>query len=255
MTDFDTDTAPDASGAFRLTDRWNALAGINGGYMLAVCVRALGRAMPFPDPLVISGFFLRPGTVGPAEVPVSVLRAGRTTAFGEATLVQGGKQVLRITGAFSTLSGDGPSYSGSKPPSLPPPEECVAPTLRARSPELSISEQVEYRAVTLPGWVTGSPSGNPASEFWIRLGGGREPDLWSLPFLVDAAPPAAMELGVLSTTIELTVHLRAHPAPGWLACRAVTSHLSGGYYEEDFEIWDSSGALVAQSRQLGLVLK
>jgi acyl-CoA thioesterase len=260
MTDFavhpfDGDTTADAAGAFRLTDRWNALAGINGGYMLATCVRALGQAMPFPDPLVVSGFFLRPGTVGPAEIPVSMLRAGRTTAFGEATLVQGGKQVLRITGAFSTLGGDGPSYSGSKPPSLPPPDECVAPTLRARSPELSISEQVEYRAVTLPGWVTGQPSGNPVSEFWIRLSGGREPDLWSLPLLVDAAPPAVMELGVLSTTIELTVHLRARPAPGWLACRAATSHLAGGYYEEDFEIWDSAGALVAQSRQLALVLR
>jgi acyl-CoA thioesterase len=255
MTDFDTDTTADASGAFHLTDRWNALAGVNGGYMLATCVRALGEVMSFPDPLVISGFFLRPGTVGPAEIPVSVLRAGRTTAFGEATLVQNDKPVLRVTGAFSTLGGDGPSYSGSKPPELPPPDECLAPTLRSRSPELSISEQVEYRAPALPGWVTGSPSGNPVAEFWIRLSGGREADLWSLPFLVDAAPPPVMELGVLSTTIELTVHLRAHPAPGWLACRAFTSHLAGGYFEEDFEIWDSTGTLVAQSRQLALALK
>ena len=35
---------------------------------------------------------------------------------------------------------------------------------------------------------------------------------------------------------------------------AMTRFASGGYHEEDFEIWDSAGALVAQSRQLALIL-
>jgi acyl-CoA thioesterase len=63
-----------------------------------------------------------------------------------------------------------------------------------------------------------------------------------------------LELGAGSTTIQLTVHLRAHPAPGWLACRATTRFVSHGYHEEDFEVWDSAGTLVAQSRQLALIL-
>jgi hypothetical protein len=83
---------------------------------------------------------------------------------------------------------------------------------------------------------------------------GREPDLLSLASLVDAAAPPVLELGETgSATVELTVHLRAHPAPGWLACRAATRFVIGGYHEEDFEIWDSTGALVAQSRQLALL--
>jgi hypothetical protein len=34
-----------------------------------------------------------------------------------------------------------------------------------------------------------------------------------------------------------------------------TRFLSDGYHEEDFEIWDNEGTLVAQSRQLALLLK
>jgi len=57
------------------------------------------------------------------------------------------------------------------------------------------------------------------------------------------------------TTIELTVHLRARPAPGWVAFRTSTRFLSAGYFEEDAELWDSAGVLVAQSRQLALALR
>ena len=56
-----------------------------------------------------------------------------------------------------------------------------------------------------------------------------------------------------SATMELTVHVRARPRPGWLACRTQTRHVIGGYHEEDFEIWDSAGQLVAQSRQFALL--
>jgi acyl-coenzyme A thioesterase PaaI-like protein len=80
--------------AAELTGRWNGTAGaVNGGYMLATCVRALALGMPFPDPVVVSGFFLRPGTAGPATVRASVIRSGRTTAFGDTVLTQDGKDV------------------------------------------------------------------------------------------------------------------------------------------------------------------
>jgi acyl-CoA thioesterase len=88
----------------------------------------------------------------------------------------------------------------------------------------------------------------------MRFADGREADLLSLPLLVDSTAPSVLELGAGSVTIQLTVHLRARPAPGWLACRATTRFVSNGYHEEDFEVWDSAGTLVAQSRQLALIL-
>ena len=118
----------------------------------------------------------------------------------------------------------------------------------------TIAERVEFRSAALPGWFLGQPSGRPSSEFWMRFADGRDADLLALPLLVDSTAPSVLELGVSSATIQLTVHLRARPAPGWLACRATTRFVSGGYHEEDFEVWDSAGAMVAQSRQLAVVL-
>jgi acyl-coenzyme A thioesterase PaaI-like protein len=269
---FDEDSrvvAAGPGGAFTadLTGRWNGTAGaVNGGYMLATCTRALALAMPFPDPVVVSGFFLRPGTAGPAKVRASVIRSGRTMAFGEAALLQDGKDVVRATAAFARLGGtaqdgpgrdgpglDGPVFLDGTPPALPPPGECVGVPVGSFG-LASIAEQIEFRSAELPGWFTGHPSGRPASEFWMRFADGREADLLSLPLLVDSTAPSMLELGAGSTTIQLTVHLRAHPAPGWLACRATTRFVSNGYHEEDFEVWDSAGTLVAQSRQLALIL-
>ena len=243
-----------------LDGRWDGQASTNGGFLLALATRAIGAVLPFPDPVVVSGFFLRPGTPGPAEIRTEVIQTGRTTGFGQASLYRDGKQVLRATAAYTDLDAaaarDSRSYAGGQLPDQPPPEECQV-LHRVIVPPITLVDRIEYRVAELPSWVTRTPpSGNPVYEGWMRFADGREPDLLSLPMFVDAVAPAGLELGLRRmTTVELTVHLRARPAPGWLAFRTLTRYLEGGYFEEDAEIWDSAGRLVAQSRQLALVLR
>jgi acyl-CoA thioesterase len=258
---FDADTAVHADGdhVYRaeLTDRWTAIGGTpNGGYMLAVALRALQAEMPLPDPLVTSAHFLRPGLVGPAEVRTEVLRAGRRVATGEATLVQEGREIVRLLATFGDLEqANGRTLVLNDPPELPPPAETQDVLGGGGSmPGVTITEHIEYRAPELPGWAKGDPGGVPSLEFWMRFKDGRDADPLALAALVDAAAPAVLDIGAPgSATIELTVHVRARPAPGWLACRNTTRHVIGGYHEEDFEIWDSAGGLVAQSRQFALL--
>jgi acyl-CoA thioesterase len=243
-----------------LDGRWNGHEGAHGGLLLSLATRAIGEVLPFPDPLVVSGLYLRPGSPGPVEVRTEVIRAGRTTAFGQASLCRDGKEVLRATAAYTDLAAaaarGGQFYAGMQPPDLPPPEQCQV-LQRAANPPISFADRIESRVTELPGWVTRTPpSGNPLYEGWMRFADGREPDLLSLPLFVDAVAPAALELGLRRmTTVELTVYLRARPTPGWLAYRMTTRYLADGYFEEDAELWDSAGRLVAQSRQLGLVLR
>ena len=101
------------------------------------------------------------------------------------------------------------------------------------------------------GWAVGAPSGRGLIQCWFRLPG-REPDPLALLLAVDAMPPVTFDLGLpgWAPTLELTVHVRARPAPGWLRLRHATRNVAGGMFEEDCEVWDSAGRLVAQSRQL-----
>ncbi len=263
MTDhlFDTDTRVEPAGerTYRatLTDSWNALGGVpNGGYLLAVCLNALANEMPLPDPVVVSATYLRPAARGPAELRTELVRAGRRVATGEVRLLQDGREIVRAVATFADLDkAEGRTMMRSAPPELPAPEQAHdvirdAPPL----PGVNITERFEYRAPQLPGWARGEPTGDADLAFWLRFRGGRDADPIALAAMVDAAAPAVLETGAPgSATIELTVHIRARPAPGWLACRASTRHLIDGFHEEDFEIWDSTGALVAQSRQFALV--
>ncbi len=119
---FDADsrvTAAEADGEFtaQVTGRWDGLGGAaNGGYLLATCTRAMGMIVPFPDPVVVSGFFLRPGGPGPARIRTELIRSGRTTAFGQASLSQDGKEVIRATAAFTRFGQDGPVFIDGAPP-------------------------------------------------------------------------------------------------------------------------------------------
>lgn len=109
----------------------------------------------------------------------------------------------------------------------------VRPTLPGPAEVRTEIARVGRRVATgearmLPGWVQGRPTGDPRTQLWIRFKDGREPDAFSLPAIVDAVFPAVMEIGERgSSTLELTVHVRARPAPGWLAGRVTTRYLAG----------------------------
>lgn len=257
---FDADTAVEAAGdhlyAATITDRWNGI-GIrpNGGYALVVCLQALRRSMPFPDPFAISAFFLRPTAAGPALVTTEIARVGRRVATGEARLSQNGVETVRAVATFTDLAAaTGRTLVIGAPPAPSPPPGAVDPLGGASVPGITIADRFEYRMAEMPGWAKGQPSGAPSFLFWMRFKEPRDADVFALPLLVDAAFPAVMEIGELgSSTLEMTVHVRGRPAPGWLACRVATRYVVDGYHEEDFEIWDSAGRIVAQSRQLALL--
>ena len=105
------------------------------------------------------------------------------------------------------------------------------------------------------GWAVGKPSGSGIIQGWFKLADDRPLDPIALLMVVDALPPVTFDLGLpgWAPTLELTAHVRARPAAGWAIVRHATRNISGGQFEEDCEVWDSEGHLVAMSRQLALL--
>ncbi len=258
-SEFDADTAVSARGggaySAEISPRWNVGDKPNGGYLLALALRAATAEVPLPHPFTATAHYLRAASPGAALLDVEVIRSGRSLATAEVRVVQGDAEVVRVLATFGDLTRlDGASKVLAGPPDIPPVEECLSRGAAMPSGMVvAIAERFETAAHpgTL-GWLSGAPTGNAFVGAWMRLVDGRDPDPLMLTMVVDALPPPVFELGAAGwvPTIELTVHVRAIPAPGWLRVFASTRFLQGGYLEEDAEVWDSGGTLVAQSRQL-----
>lgn len=239
---------------------WNIGQNPNGGYLLSLVGTALQQATPGqPDPLSITAHYLRPGLGGqPGEVAVDVLRRGRALSTARATLRQDGQPRLEVLAAMGDLGPAGTPPVGPQitlpPPELPPPDDCPGRSAPAQGVSLSILDRLDIRLHPLharPGEV-----GRALVSGWIRFRDGRDADPLACLLMADAFPPAVFGLlGLVGwvPTVELTVHLRARPAPGWLRVQFVANDLADGRVIEDGALWDSTGRLVAQSRQLALV--
>jgi acyl-CoA thioesterase len=228
----------------------------NGGYLLALAARAALGAVEHPHPLAVSGQFLAPPAIGPAELEVVPLRAGRSLSTVRVTLAQDGRPLLvALVGAGELNAGGAPEWRrAAGPPALPPVEQCVGsrPEVPGRI-RINILDHLDVRLdPATAGALVGRPSGRLEMRGWVRFHDGRPPDPLALLQAVDALPPTSFELGIpaWAPTVELTFYLRGLPAPGWLACVVRGQLWRDGWFDEDAEVWDAGGRLVAQGRQL-----
>jgi acyl-CoA thioesterase len=236
---------------------WSIGAAPNGGYLTMLVVRAMAEAIGMTDPFTTTVHFLRVAVPGPARIDVEIVRKGRGHATAAARLIQAGGDVLRAMTTFGDLAAiaerGGPTDERVSPPSLPVPDECEAGRAGPTT-DLSISDRVDMRM--RPGsvtWTADHKSNVAELAGWARLRDGRPPDTLSLLFFADAFPPPVLNLEAVSArwvpTLELTVHIRRRPADGWIRAVFRTRALIDGYLEEDGELFDETGALVAMSRQ------
>jgi acyl-CoA thioesterase len=234
---------------------WSIGGKPNGGYLLAVLANAACDAVGRAHPLATSGHFLRPPSGGAGVVRVEVMKTGRTVSTARATLLQDDRACLDVLVTAGDLPKDDPEHVGVQPPAMPSPEECGEREQDDFHVELLDHVDVRLDPATAPPHPSKrGPNGNPVVRGWMRFHDGADADALALLLAVDVCPPTVFHLGKMgwAPTVELTCLLRAEPAPGWLAFEARATMLAGGWFDEEATVWDSTGLLVAQSRQLAL---
>jgi acyl-CoA thioesterase len=264
LTTFAHDTAvrPLGDGRFEgaIAEGWDIGGNANGGYLLALGARALVAASGRPDPVSLTAHYLAPGKVGPVTVETAIVKAGKRFSTATGTMrAADGRPVITMLGAFSSLDepAGAPELVGAGPPELPDPDHCTWLPTDSGDPASSFRKMVDLRLHPEDaGFATGDPSGNPLVRGWFRLRDGEPLDPIALILAADAFPPTVFNARLPTAwtpTLELTCHVRGRPAPGWLRCVFSTRFVTGGFLEEDGLVWDATGRLVAQSRQLALV--
>jgi acyl-CoA thioesterase len=258
MSQFDDATQVATDGSTAIRDGWDINGNANGGYLMALAARGLRQLAGRPDPISVTTHYLSPGRSGPVHVEGEVVKAGRRFTTVAGRLQRDGAPILQIIGAFGDLSQPLGAYEhlAGGPPDLPPFEECVPRSTRQGAVEIAMMDKLIVRLHPgHTGWLSNDPSGVAEMAGWFAFADGRPADTLALLMVCDAFPPAVFHLDMPAgwvPTVEYTVHVRAVPAPGPLRCVFRSRFVQGGFLDEDGEVWDSAGRLVAQSRQLGL---
>ncbi len=236
---------------------WDIGGAANGGYLMALAGRAMAEAVGRP-PLSLTAHYLRPGPAGPCEIDVDIVRTGRRLATARATMIVDGKPTLELLGTFGEQVPDGgPRYWREEPVDITPYEECAPMEMSSDGGGPGLMDRLASRLHPGDGgFRRGEPTGDPTVRGWFALAGDEPIDAIGLLLAADAFPPPIFNSNIPMAwvpTVELTVHVRGTPAPGPLRVAFRNRFIHDGLLDEEGELWDSTGTLVAQSRQLSLM--
>jgi acyl-CoA thioesterase len=264
-----SDGAPRRVYAADVSPDWRAGRGPHGGYLAAMVMRALSETIDdrVRAPRSLTVHFPRAPEPGPVTITTTIERAGRSLSTVSARMEQDGRLIALALSAFSVPWG-GPEVSEVEMPHVPGPDP-------GRIPGNQLGEGAPPfgRHITVQPRIGGMPFAGPEQPMetgaWIGLADPRPVDALSVAFFSDALIPApfmrASEPNP-APTIDLTVHFRTAlprppsperpaPDPDELCLVHIRARLiHEGFFEEDGTIWAADGTLLAQSRQLAILL-
>jgi acyl-CoA thioesterase len=256
---FDQDTDSHAPGEgeprrrrAKITANWSINGLPNGGYLMALMASAMLQHSAKKTMAIITANYMARCSTSDALLSVENIGASSQFERLQARLTQDGKEKIRAWGTFvdeNMACALNRYETGS--PVMAPLEQCVP---IPQMPGFTLFDQLDVRLdPACAGWMTGKQVDRSEQKGWIRFKHARPHDALSVLLMADAFPPpvyATQGLGAWVPTIELSVNIRQLPAGAWLRCLFRTRFITCGLIEEDGQLWDETGALIAISRQI-----
>jgi acyl-CoA thioesterase len=250
--------------AAEVSGDWRAGRGPHGGYLAAMILRALTETVADPTrtPRSLTIHYARAPLPGAVSIRTVLERAGRSLSTLSARMEQHGTLVALALAAFS-VPWPASEISDLPMPEVAPPEETRegGGMLKFGAPPFTKHLVLQQRIGALP--FTGSQEKMEIGG-WLGLAEPRPIDALSLAFFSDAlfSPPfIRLSERATSPTLDLTVHFRKsmprddNPDPNELCFARFSSGLvHDGFFEEDGVIWAADGTVLAQSRQLAILM-
>ncbi len=257
---FDRDTAleqeNDTVFSLALSDKWAINNSANGGYIMALLARAMDcRPLENDCPdraAILTANYIDRCYHGPSQIRVETMGESGNFIRKQARLIQEGRECIRAMGTFVKpgLNRFARDYErGPEPVALW--EDCI---VMPAMPGYSLFDQVDLRLDPVSaGWMQGQLADRAVMKGWIEFTQDRPLDLPALALFADCFPPcvfAARGMVAWVPTIEYSVNIRQLPESNRVRGIFTTKFISNGLVEEDGELWDVSGNLVAVSRQI-----
>jgi hypothetical protein len=248
------ETAPGRYAA-EIDAAWSIGGKANGGYLLAMMGRAVADVGTHPHVIAASAHYLRSPEFGAVTVETEVLRGGRSASQLRARLIQHDAVCVEALFTTAELTATEPFWAGGLPDAPAAPfDDCVrVPSVTPHGVHVPIMDEVDLRLdKAVLGFAVGQPSGSGELRGWLALPDDEVFDPASLLYAVDAFPPGTFEVAMSGwvPTLELSVYVRALPAPGPVRVLHKAQLIDAGRVDEACFVWDSTGRLVAQGTQL-----
>jgi len=237
---------------------WWAWSGPHGGVLGALATGAGSELSPSSAVRSIDLRYLERSDGESLSFTSVLRRTGRGLQVVEVTATQDSRTLLTcsitLAGAAET---NGTTLQYPSAPAVPPPDDCA----RIPVPEqiVPIGAHLEIR----PAGGALPLSGAASAEMcvWLRLDPPIPVDAAVSLIVVDALPPGIYPLlsaPVAIPTVQLSVHLHAdlaaEPVEGCVLVIQRNVSTRAGWSIDDTDVWDTSGRLLVQARQLRRIL-
>ena len=240
----------------------------HGGYLMAVMHNALTSILPHSTAISSSVQYLDRIDAAPFELNVEIFKISRGSSSGIVKLNQNEK----ICTTFTATCSDFEHMKGYDDLQKPLPDiykksdkkDYVKMNYDKISKGFTPAFIQQLKCSIHPdhAWWNRDPdkdmkSNEARCSAYLEMEGG-VPDQFCLSFYSDILPPVVSnKYGPLGwiPTITLTTHIRQIPTTSEVYADFKASDINKGYFEQDCNIWDLNGNLVASSRQLTRILK